>query len=298
MRTLVTGAEGFVGPHLARELAAGGREVVRAARAPDLDVALDVTSPEACVQAVRVARPDAVVHLAGVSSPVDDPRRTWAVNATGTVNLLEAVAREAPRARVLVVSSAYVYGRVPDADQPIREARAPAPVNAYGASKAAAEAAASSYAAQGLDVVVVRPFNHVGPGQSTAFFVPALVDQVARRRKGIATGPVEVGNLDPVRDLLDVRDVVAAYALVLDKAASGDVLNVASGHGASMAEVVDLVREVAGPFEVAPAAGRARAVEIPRLVGDATRLRSLGWTPRHPLAATLRDVLAERELRN
>lgn len=288
MRTLVTGAEGFVGPHVARELAARGHDVVRAARAPGLDVALDVTSPEACIAAVRETTPDAVVHLAGVSSPVDDPRRTWAVNATGTVNLLEAVRREAPRARVLLVSSAYVYGRVPDAEQPIRETRAPAPMNAYGASKAAAEAAASAYAAGGLDVVVVRPFNHVGPGQSSAFFVPALLRQVAS-----GASPVEVGNLDPVRDLLDVRDVAAAYALALEKAAAGDLLNVASGEGISMAEVVERVRALAGAFEVRPVGDRSRPVDIPRLVGDASRLRALGWRPRHPLEATLADVLAE-----
>ena len=310
MRVLVTGAGGFAAQHLLRVLLQAGCAVTGGTQdgeapppgtlsAEELGritwVPLDVTSAAAVRAAVERARPERVFHLAAQASvgrSHADPAGTWEVNALGTVRLLDAVARTVPDARVLLVSSAEVYGVVPEREQPIDEARPLHPTNPYGASKAAAEMAALAAAATGVHVVIARSFNHTGPGQDTRFALPSFAAQLADLARG-ATAPVlRVGNLEARRDFLDVRDVVRAYRLLLERGAPGQAYNVCSAGARSLRELVEMLialSTVDARLEVAPE--RVRPVDVPLLQGDPARLRALGWQPELTLRQTLTDLL-------
>lgn len=291
MRVLVTGSGGFVGSWLLRHLADCGDDVAV------LDPTLDITDRPALTKAVIGAEADAVVHLAAqasVGGSWDDGGRTFEVNAMGTLHLLDAVAASAAPARVLLVSSAEVYGPIgPDAlpigeDQPLR------PASPYAASKAAAEMiGVQAWLGRGVEVVRARPFNHTGPGQRADFVVPSLARQIAEATRGGAPA-LHVGNLAAKRDLTDVRDVVRAYRLLLERGAPGEVYNVCSGRSVGIDAVAARLLELAGadiPIVVDPA--RVRPIDIPDLRGDPRRLvAATGWEPGIDLDTTLRDVLA------
>jgi len=280
---LVTGARGFVGRHLLREL---GR------RAVGTDA--DVRDPEALVQAVRTARPGAVVHLAGLSSVADSWKRgldVWHVNALGTVNLLDAVRAEAPEARTLVVSTGEVYGET--AEGPADEGQQVSPVSPYAASKAAAELACFRAArAEGLDIVVARPFQHVGPGQEERFALASWAAQIARLERG-GGGELEVGDLSVERDVTDVRDVCRAYALLLDPLVPAGVYNVCSGKTIRLEALVDrLIALARAPVTIRRSSARVRRVDLRVLVGDPARIRAAtGWQPEIPVEQTVSDLL-------
>jgi GDP-4-dehydro-6-deoxy-D-mannose reductase len=310
VRVLVTGANGFVGRHLVRELirrggseiVAGGLDGTPAAGLTDEGVTwvpLDVTSTESVRSVVRSCRPDRVFHLAGQSSvghSFEAPLESWEINATGTLRLLEALRRECPEPpRLLLVSSAEVYGGVPVAEQPIPESRIPHPLTPYGSSKASAELCALQFGEMGaIEPVIARSFNHIGPGQDARFVLPSLARQLVRVSRGEAEPVLKVGNLDVRRDFLDVRDVVHAYLALMELGVSGDVYNVCSGEGQSLRAIVEyLVRlsEAGARIEEDPERFRPADVEV--LVGDPSRLRDLGWEARIPLDRSLRDVLAD-----
>jgi GDP-4-dehydro-6-deoxy-D-mannose reductase len=281
--TLVTGAHGFVGAHLLREL---GDEAAT--------LEADVTDAAALVGELRAAQPRAVVHLAAQSSVAaswEDQREVWLVNAFGTANLLAAVAAETPGARVLVVSSGDVYGR---ADVLPTPEDAPAlPLSPYAASKAGGELAATqARLARGVDVVVVRPFSHIGPGQSEAFAVGSWTRQIAEL-EATGGGVLRVGDLEVRRDLTDVRDVCRAYRLLLDPSVPDATYNVATGVAVPLAEVVDtLVGLATVTIAVERDPERVRPADIPVQQGDAGRLRAAtGWEPELPLERTLADAL-------
>ncbi|MDA8072566.1 MAG: GDP-mannose 4,6-dehydratase [Actinomycetota bacterium] len=290
MRALVTGAGGFVGKWLVEHLRDQGDEVV----AVDRDV--DVTDTSAVRTAVLDALPAAVYHLAALShvgQSWDDPSAVVHVNTVGTSTVLDACARCPDLPTVLVVSSAEVYGRVASSRQPISEDEPLAPVTPYAGSKAAAEMlAVQAHLGRGLPVVRVRPFNHVGPGQSEAFVVPALATRiVAAQRNGAPT--IAVGNLSARRDLTDVRDVVRAYRLAVVHGIPGAVYNVCSGTSPSIDEVARSLLRLAGAeldLEVDPTL--ARPADVPVVRGDPGRLHAAtGWVPRYALEQTLTDVL-------
>jgi GDP-4-dehydro-6-deoxy-D-mannose reductase len=293
MRTLVTGATGFVGPHLVQHLRAAGDQVV----ALGVDGPMvDVTDAEAVSAAVAAARPEVVYHLAGLSSPGaswSDPAAYLRVNTGGTLNVLEASAA-AGVSRVLLVSSAEVYGTADPAHARLDEHAPLRPVTPYAASKVAAEFyGLQAFLGRGLGVITVRPFNHTGPGQSDRFVVSALARRIVEaERRGHAS--VAVGNLDPVRDYNDVRDIVAAYRLAALSARPGEAYNICSGVGRSVGEVAEiLLAQASHPIALEVDPALVRPVEVPRLVGDSTRFRrATGWTPRHSLEQTLTDVMA------
>ncbi|HET9692295.1 MAG TPA: GDP-mannose 4,6-dehydratase [Acidimicrobiales bacterium] len=291
MRLLVTGSSGFVGGWLLAHLAELGDEVVA------LDERTDITDRAAIRDAVVAAAPDAVVHLAAqasVGSSWGDEGRTFSVNAGGTLNLLDAAAACTPMPRVLLISSAEVYGRVTPDQLPLPESAPMRPVSPYAVSKAAAELLGlQAWLGRGLEVVRARPFNHTGPGQRPDFVVPSLARQVAEAARSGA-GALHVGNLSARRDLTDVRDVVRAYRLLVEHGAPGEAYNVCRGSAVGIDDVARRLLELAAvdvPVVVDPE--RVRPVDIPELRGDPAAIEAAtGWRPEIPWDATLGDLLA------
>jgi GDP-4-dehydro-6-deoxy-D-mannose reductase len=293
MKALVTGSAGFVGRHLRAHLEAMGDTVVGVDRADGPDL-LDAAAVTATLAEVR---PDVVYHLGGwsdVGASWEHPLEAFEVNAVGTLNLLHAcTAHGSPR--VLAVSSADVYGRVDPDELPIREDAPFRPVTPYAASKIAADQLAlQAWLGYGLEVLRVRAFNHLGPGQATAFVAPALADRIARNERD-GTDVVPVGNLTPRRDVTDVRDVVRAYRLLVLRGAPGEAYNVCTGRDLAIGELAEqLVALAVRPMELEPDPALQRRVETPVLRGDPTKIhRATGWEPEIPLEQTLGDVLAE-----
>ncbi|HEY6867005.1 MAG TPA: GDP-mannose 4,6-dehydratase [Candidatus Eisenbacteria bacterium] len=302
---LVTGASGFVGPHLARALRERGARVIGLAAEPQgagLPVdgwhAADLLDPGALARAVAESAPDAVVHLAGQSSAArsfEQPVETFRLNVTGTWNLLEAVRSHAPRARVLVVGSGEVYGPQPEGSRAGEETPF-RPVSPYALSKAAADALAELHArTHALDVVRTRSFGHTGPGQDPRFVVPSFARQIAAIERGGADPVLRVGNLEVVRDLADVRDVVRGYALLLERGRAGEAYNVCRGAGTRLADLArDLAARARRPVRIEVDPARMRPADVPWLVGDPAKLeRDTGWRAEIPLERTLDDVMAD-----
>ncbi|MFN8543088.1 MAG: GDP-mannose 4,6-dehydratase [Candidatus Binatia bacterium] len=306
MHVLVTGIGGFAGPVVAAELLARGHRVTGLVRRPagprlaGLPVALatgDLLDAGVADRVVAEASPDAIIHLAGLTSAPAaeaDPPAAYRDNVHTLLALLAAVRTYAPRVRLLVVSSSEVYGLVGPRDLPVTEATPLRPVSVYGASKVAAEVAAGQWSrAHGLDVVCARAFNHTGAGQTTAFVCPALARQIALIEAGRQEPILHVGNADAVRDFSDAHDVAAGYAAVLERGRTGETYNLCSGEGVSIAEVIALLRTHARvPLRVHSDPVRRRLVDVPRLVGSADRAaRDLGWHARIALSDTLAAVL-------
>ena len=294
MRALITGGKGFVGQWLSAHLKDRGDDVAI------IDLETDVADGAAVRRVMSDVRPDAVYHLAAMTHVGDSwehPSQVLRVNVLGTAEIL-AAARAIPELpRVLVVSSAEVYGVVGTDQLPLDEHTATLPASPYAASKLAAEAVAlQAWRGYGQPVMVVRPFNHIGPGQSPNFFVPALAKRIVEARRAGA-GSLPVGTLTTRRDFTDVRDVVVAYRRLMEAGEPGGVYNVCSGRDVAMAEVAhDLLRLAGADLELVTDPALVRPVDVPRLRGDATLLReTTGWLPVIPLATTLADVLASWE---
>ena len=295
-RILVTGAGGFVGTHLMPVLAAAFPGAALEA------AGFDITDAAAVNAAVAASPPDAMVHLAAVaaiSAARQDPDRAWRINLGGTLNLARALLAHAPGCTMVFSSSADIYGASFRGGQPLAEDALPAPLNTYAATKAAADLALGAMAAaDGLRVVRVRAFNHTGPGQSPDFVVPAFAGQVARIAAGLQPPVLHVGDLSPLRDFLDVRDVCAAYAACVRQADAlppGTILNLASGQPRRMADVLQSLLDAAG-IQAEPQTDptRLRPSDIPLAAGDAGLARRLlGWTPTIPWPQTVADVLAD-----
>jgi GDP-4-dehydro-6-deoxy-D-mannose reductase len=294
VRALITGGKGFVGQWLTAHLKDRGDEVAV------IDIETDVADGAAVRRVVSDLVPEAIYHLAAmthVGESWDDPSPVLRVNVLGTAEML-AAARSLPAApRVLVVSSAEVYGVVTPAQLPLGEDTPTAPASPYAASKLAAEdVALQAWRGFGQPVVIVRPFNHIGPGQSPNFFVPALAKRIVEARRSGA-GSLRVGTLTTRRDFTDVRDVVAAYRLLMETGAPGMVYNVCSGRDVAMSEVADDLLRLAGvDLSLETDSKLVRPVDVPVLRGDAGLLRAAtGWRPKIPLATTLADVLSSWE---
>ncbi|HVA08918.1 MAG TPA: GDP-mannose 4,6-dehydratase [Acidimicrobiales bacterium] len=294
MRALITGGKGFVGQWLATHLKDCGDEVVV------IDVETDVADGAALRKVVAEARPEAIYHLAAmthVGESWENPSEVLRVNVLGTAELLAAARTLNPSPTVLVVSSAEVYGIVSPEDMPISEVTPTAPATPYAASKLAAESfALQAWRGYRQPVLVVRPFNHIGPGQSPNFAVPALAKRIVEAKKSGAS-TLRVGTMTTRRDFTDVRDVVVAYRLLVQHGSPGTVYNVCSGRDVAISQIAeDLLRLAGADLELVTDPTLVRPVDVPVLRGDAGLLTSVtGWTPAIPLAATLADVLASWE---
>ena len=297
MRTLVTGSEGFVARHLIRHLELSGDAVVGVDR-----TAVDVTDLEETRRIVAEVEPEVIYHLAALTHVGDswaDPVEYTRVNVLGTKYVLDAAREAAPEATVVLVSSADVYGVVREVDLPIDEDFRVAPANPYASSKVEAERLAhDAVRLLHQNVVVARPFNHVGPGQSTRFVIPALVSRLlGALRDGSRT--IAVGDLSTRRDFTDVRDVVRAYRLLAQYGVNGEVYNVASGRDVRLEDIArQLVQELAPQVALVRDEALIRPVEIPVMRGSFTRLHeATGWEPAIGLDQSLRDVVEDLRTR-
>jgi GDP-4-dehydro-6-deoxy-D-mannose reductase len=297
-QVLLIGSTGFAGGHFVEAARAAGREVVTAARRPGAaDLVCDLLEPETIEAALGKCRPDAVVNLAGVASvgwSWNHPAAAFAVNAAGALNLLEAVAGAAPEAHVTCVSSGEVYGAPADEELPLGESARLRPVNPYGTSKAAMELACGQYGRSGgLRIAVMRAFNHLGPGQSDAFAASSFARQIATAEaEGRDRVELRTGDLSPERDFSDVRDVVDAYRLAVERELTG-TFNVCSGRATRLEALVsELGAHARVEVEVRLDETRLRPAEAPRVFGSYGRLReATGWEPQIPLDRTLGDLL-------
>ncbi|MBI4547238.1 MAG: GDP-mannose 4,6-dehydratase [Ignavibacteriae bacterium] len=314
MNVLVTGIDGFVGSHLAEALlklpavqlfgivrdqsSLGHIEHIKE---KITCIECDITSSRQVEQTIASVRPSKIFHLAGqafVPFSKEHPYETFQVNIMGVVNILEAVhhlsSSDRASCSVLVVGSAEVYGAVPVDRLPIEETMPLNPANPYAASKACADLLAQQYrTAFNLDVVVVRPFNHLGPRQSELFVGSALAKQIAEIKIGKSPPTLLVGNIDPERDFTDVRDVVQAYIMLLNAQRSHAVYNVSSQKAISIRELIHSLCETGGVnVNIVLDKNRQRANDIPKILGSAQRLRlETGWRPQISLQETLRDLL-------
>ena len=244
---------------------------------------------------MRDSRPDAVVHLAAISFVQDverAPEPAFTTNVRGTHNLLEATLHHAPDATFVAVSSAEVYGKVSPADLPLRERQPLAPANLYAVTKVAVEALCHACASS-LRIVILRPFNHIGPGQSPSFVVSSFARQIAQIEAGRAEPVLRVGNLDARRDFTDVRDVADAYRLAIEYCQPNTPYNVCSGEAVSIQHVLDtLLSMTTARIRVEPDPARLRPSDLPILLGCPDKfLQATRWQQRLKLVQSLADVL-------
>lgn len=304
MKSIVTGAGGFAGPHLVRSLADAGHEVVACGieerpagiASPIPWAQLDITDTQACWNLLEEHRPQVIFHLAGfahVAQVEADPEKALRINFGGTRNLLDACLDGFVQTRLLLTSSAEVYGRVGPDELPVREEQALRPGTAYALSKAAAEMAVHHAVARGGDAFIARAFNHIGPGQSDDFVAAAFAHQIARIEAGEQEPVLEVGNLEAVRDFSDVRDTVRGYLEVARVARPGEVFNVTSGAAVSIRELLDVMLELSkAEIEVRIDPARLRPIDVPVFNGSGARLAERsGFAPQLDLRRTLGDVL-------
>ncbi len=288
MRVFVTGGTGFVGGHLVPLLEAQGCEV------RSVGPELEITDRAQLQRAFAQSAPDAVIHLAAQSSvaaSMVDPAECFRTNTLGTLALLRAAAASCPDARILLVSSGDIYGNAQPSAPPYRESDALHPASPYARSKLAADLMGAQAAEAGQDVVRSRAFPHTGAGQSDRFVASSFALQLARMEAGLCEPEMAVGNLDSVRDFLDVEDVVRAYALLISPDIPKDVYNIASGRGVRIQAVLDQLVELCGVTPTV-AIDPARFRDSDQLVGNADKLeKATGWQPQIPLRTTLSKLL-------
>lgn len=289
---LITGASGFVGQWAMKLFAEHPDWGYKPLAMERVDLR-DQGEVERCV---RTIVPDAVLHLAAqsfVPQSFDDPKETLEVNAVGTLNLIQSLQRTNFSGRLLYISSGDVYGRVSDENLPVNELLPPKPRNPYAVSKICAEEMCLQWhRTHQLDVVIARPFNHIGPGQNQNFVVPSLARQVMAVHQG-AKDHVLAGDVDTTRDFLDVRDVVSAYAALLKRGVAGKKYVVASGVERKISKLLDTLCTVMDvKVDVKVDTERLRPSEQRRMVADASLLRSdTGWIPQYSIEQTLSDIL-------
>lgn len=305
MKALIIGAAGFVGGYLAEHLQKEYGWSVFATKLEQekfqmegVDVynlnILDIGAVEALFQKLR---PDYIFHLAAQSSVAvswKNPDLTVDVNVKGCIHVLEAARKLDYRPRILLVGSSEEYGSVRPEDIPVAESAAVRPGNIYAVTKACQNMAGRLYAdAYGMDVVMVRSFNHIGPGQAPAFVVSDFCRQAAEAEKGLREPVIYVGNLSAKRDFTDVRDIVRAYALLILKGKAGETYNVGSGRAVAVRELLDEILKLStAQIRVEVDADKLRPVDVSVIEADISKLvQETGWVRKYDLNNTLRDIL-------
>lgn len=286
---MITGADGFVGGYVRRML-------------PGVPLSLegkpvDLRDAAAMVAAVEQIRPDAVLHLAAqtfVPRSVADPLETYEINFLGTFNLLSALKATGCRGKMVFVSSGDVYGKVSPELLPITESTLPRPRNPYAVSKVAAEALCIQWSeSENIEISIARPFNHIGPGQRPEFVLSGFAKQIVEIKRKLKPPVIEVGDIDVTRDFTDVRDVVRAYELLLDRGKKAEVYNVCSGVERSIRALLQKLMEIAGvEAEIKTESGRFRPADQKRVYGAFRKIQSdIGWEPSIHIEQSLREIL-------
>lgn len=314
MRALITGVNGFVGGHLAERLVdLPGWEVWGLPRQRDLALAhlrdhvrlvcADLRDRDETAQAIAQAQPQVVFHLASqpfVPESFRDPATTLSTNILAQLNVVLALIDQHINARVLAVGTVEEYGLIQPEHLPLHEDTPLRPVSPYGVSKVAQGMLALQYhLSHGLDVVRVRSFTHIGPRQSDRFVAASFARQIARIEQGLQPPVIKVGNLSAQRDFTDVRDIVEAYILAVERGESGQVYNIGSGRPVMIRALLDmLLAASSATVAVQQDPERMRPIDVPLVVCDPRRFHTrTGWQPRIPLEQTLRDILEDWRVR-
>lgn len=309
MRILITGAGGFVGRHLSAHI---GSVQPRARltgttlfpsdlvhEAVSEQFRIDLTDYAQVQELLARCRPQAIYHLAAqafVPRSFEDPWDTLENNIRGQLNLIQACLDLAIQPRILIVSSAEIYGASEPESLPLSEDTAIRPTNPYSVSKVAQDMLGLQYfLSHDLPIMRARPFNHIGPGQNERFVAPAFARQIAAIEEGQSEAVIYVGNLESKRDFTDVRDIVRAYHLIVKRGQPGEAYNIASGVARSIRQLLDTLLGLTKiEIEVRADPARLRPVDVPEIRGDSSKLhRHTGWQPGRSFEETLRDVLAD-----
>ncbi|WGU93807.1 GDP-mannose 4,6-dehydratase [Paenibacillus dendritiformis] len=308
--SLITGINGFVGRYLGAHLKKKGHYVIGTSRksevhyeacgyADEVIVIKDLSSYEEVRPILLKKYPDYIFHLAALSNVArawEFPEEAFQSNVLTTVNLLN-VAKEFPKARILTVGSSEEYGYSADMTFPLKESSVTNPMNPYGLSKLNVSYLARQYhKAYGIDVVHVRPFNHIGPGQKEGFVVPDFASQIADIERGKKAPILKVGNLNAYRDFTDVRDVVDAYEKLASKGVGGEIYNVCSSRPIAITDVLNILVSYSEiKVEIVQDPNRYRPVEIPFYYGDNSKItNSIPWKPEHSIEESLLEILNEK----
>jgi GDP-4-dehydro-6-deoxy-D-mannose reductase len=303
MKILIVGAAGFVGSHLIEHFLLKGWEIEttclegeKVSHGVPAHI-LDIRNQGDIEKVLEKSRPEAIVHLAAQSSvglSWKKPALTAEINVLGSINLLEAIRVQAKDTRVLLVGSSEEYGAVSEESNPISETQDLNPSNIYAMTKVAQDITGRLYAqAYDIDIMCTRSFNHIGPGQAPGFVVSDFCSQIAKIKIGEQEPIIKVGNLSARRDFTDVRDVVRAYAFLLEKGQGGEIYNVGSGHAVAVQDILDKLISLSGiDIEVQIDSSRFRPIDVPVIEADISKLQeATGWKPEIPIETTLKDVL-------
>ena len=311
MRILITGITGFAGSHLAEYILSqhGGVEVFGTVRwrsrmdniQPILDkihlFEADLKDMVSLKKCLSESQPDRIFHLAAQSFVPTSwicPSETFAINALGEINLFEAALSLKINPRIHIAGSSEEYGMVNPDEVPMTEENPLRPLSPYAVSKVAQDLLAYQYfKSYGMDTVRTRGFNHTGPRRGEVFICSNFARQIAEIEKGIKPPVIHVGNLEAQRDFTDVRDMVRAYWLALEKGVSGDVYNIGSGKALTMKSILDmLLAQTEAPVEIEIDPKRLRPSDVPILLSDSGKFRRMtGWEPAVPFEQTLKDLL-------
>jgi len=304
-RVLITGAAGFVGSHLTHYLHEKGFEIWAARHRCERRfpfrirwVDADMTCFRDVMRLLDSARPHYIFHLAGQAVPRmawEDPSATHRLNVGGSVFLLEGATKFVPESRVILFSSGQVYGATFFWKRRVSEEDPVNPLTPYAGSKLLAEMAGLNFFARhGLDVVIVRPFNHVGTAQNTHLVLAEYCRQIALMEKGRKSYHLEVGNVDVTRDFLHVRDAVRAYHLLAVRGKGGEIYNVGSGKGIYLKRILEFLRkESKVNFKVVQRESWRSRNDFPFSIADCSKLRRLNWQPRESVWGAVREILQE-----
>lgn len=304
MKSLIIGGAGFVGGYLAKHLLTLGHEVA-ITKIPSEQTAaagvsvydLDIRDQDAVSEVLKNVRPDMVFHLAAQSSVAvswKHPQLTADINIKGILNVLDGLRRYGGNPRVLLVGSGEEYGYVLPEETPVRETNPVRPGNIYAATKACQNMVGRIYAqAYDMDLVMVRPFNHIGPNQSPVFVTADFCKQVAEIEAGKREAVIRVGNLNVRRDFTDVRDVVRAYALLVRKGQAGETYNVGSGQAVKIGDILrTILDQSTASIRVEVDSEKLRPADVPVMEADISKVQRLtGWKPQISLEQTIEDML-------
>ncbi len=294
---LITGGEGFVGSHLIKLLQESLYKVVPTSYPLLVPkggkyIPLDILSLEMIEDVLKTCQPDVIVHLAAISSvskSFRDPPRTYSTNIVGTVNLLDTVKKLNKKVKFIFVSTCEVYG----GGENLSESANIILKNPYAVSKYSAELICHNYFIDGIDCVILRPFTHTGPGQSKDFVLPTIAVQIVEIEKGKRPPLIELGNIKVKREFMNVKDIIRAYALAVEKCEPGNIYNISSNRGYTIEEALGIFGELSKKkFEVKTEPSKIRKVDIPTLIGNGDKFTKLtGWRHKIKFEKTIEDLL-------